>query len=773
LGKELLENLSPLLAELEPSLKKRVLPLFHALAKERSEDFLLSGLFQIGIQLKSEHQEIPACLLFERLSRADIPQKIREQAQKERDAVMGTGSSTMRLAYLLSGLSGARYLREVVPMLGAGLIGKVAGTLAFARTGSRLLTGIAAWMAEVPAYLGLSQTLTPEHGVLGSGWIPVGLGLGAMKLSQGLAAKLPGGFLRTQGSIFLGLWGTRRLEEHFQLRPTVEDPTRAVDVLYSMATLLPGAALANRAWGRPLAEWRHRAQTRADAFLRTPAPAFLAEVNQKTFAPRSDSAKAPPGPNVFAITSEDSGSGSGSGIGSSGFPPGNGAPLPQRTIDVSPNIHAILRRLGQSPLELHIRRGQPDGLTRLPHHPVPLRVYEDTLRDGDTEVRVGAIRMLIDRRDPASLPALRRLLSNSEDPRVRLEAVRALGELGTPEDHGLLWRRVLGDWEQRVQYYAGAALYKLGHPDVESILQRMMGDEDPQQAITAAEIIGGWGGHPEAHLSLERWLTHPELSVSHHASVTLEKLGRPGRSVLGASTVAPANLFMIDDPSPLRDSRVERGLYVRLDGDAWKDAFPKLQLRKGELLLTLLGHEVMSSYQVPYMERLADIVTRKPGRILNVGYGMGILAGAIERHRKERGVTDHFIIELNRHLADSARRANPRHIVLEGDWRERISDFPFQSLDGIVYDGYPLSPNEVHRDGIPFIQAVVEKGILKKGGVLTFFADAPEGFGEGFRAYLSRLGFSSVKWERVEVKPPPRFRQHWQHNHFIAPTLIY
>jgi HEAT repeat protein len=102
--------------------------------------------------------------------------------------------------------------------------------------------------------------------------------------------------------------------------------------------------------------------------------------------------------------------------------------------------------------------------------------------------------MLIDRRDPASLPALRRLLSNTEDPRVRLEAVRALGELGTPEDHGLLWRRVLGDWEQRVQYYAGAALYKLGHPDVESILQRMMGDEDPQQAITAAEIIGGWGG---------------------------------------------------------------------------------------------------------------------------------------------------------------------------------------------------------------------------------------------------------------------------------------
>merc|ERR1719350_12085 len=63
---------------------------------------------------------------------------------------------------------------------------------------------------------------------------------------------------------------------------------------------------------------------------------------------------------------------------------------------------------------------------------------------------------------------------------------------------------------------------------------------------------------------------------------------------------------------------------------------------RGELLL-IDGHPVMSSWEQPYMAKLAQVATQKGGRVLEVGFGLGLSATAIQSYNIE----EHVIIEAN------------------------------------------------------------------------------------------------------------------------------
>lgn len=234
------------------------------------------------------------------------------------------------------------------------------------------------------------------------------------------------------------------------------------------------------------------------------------------------------------------------------------------------------------------------------------------------------------------------------------------------------------------------------------------------------------------------------------------------------------NFYMVDDTSSLQETFESRkSLYPTNLKQKWKIAKPLMvRTEEGETLLKILDHEVMSTYQLPYMKKLAEIATRKGGNILSVGYGLGLLDTEIENLRKNRKIESHTVIELNHHIAEQARKKENIQ-VLEGDWYNIIEDFRGTQFDGIVYDGYPLTLQEVHRDGIIFIERIVSRNLLKEKGILTFYVDAPNQFGKQFTAYLKNLGFQVIDFEKIPIKAPKRNRQIWKYDHFLAPVLQY
>ncbi|HEY9713119.1 MAG TPA: hypothetical protein V6C72_06595, partial [Chroococcales cyanobacterium] len=86
--------------------------------------------------------------------------------------------------------------------------------------------------------------------------------------------------------------------------------------------------------------------------------------------------------------------------------------------------------------------------------------------------------------------------------------------------------------------------------------------------------------------------------------------------------------------------------------------------------LKILGHPVMEDWEVPYMKKLADIATANGGKVLEVGFGMGISAGFIQSN----DIVSHTIIEGNHDVAVRAREfcktARRQTSVLEGLWDE-------------------------------------------------------------------------------------------------------
>src|ERR1700712_3146675 len=57
--------------------------------------------------------------------------------------------------------------------------------------------------------------------------------------------------------------------------------------------------------------------------------------------------------------------------------------------------------------------------------------------------------------------------------------------------------------------------------------------------------------------------------------------------------------------------------------------------------LTIAQYPVMADWERPYMERLAAIAASKGGTVLEVGYGMGIAASALQAHNTDL----HIVIE--------------------------------------------------------------------------------------------------------------------------------
>lgn len=179
--------------------------------------------------------------------------------------------------------------------------------------------------------------------------------------------------------------------------------------------------------------------------------------------------------------------------------------------------------------------------------------------------------------------------------------------------------------------------------------------------------------------------------------------------------------------------------------------------------LKIFGHPVMERWETPYMEQLAMVATGKGGKVLEVGFGLGIAASVIQA----QPIEEHHIIEANEEVYQSlvkfAENSQKPIQPYLGTWQVAISQLPEKFFDGILYDAYPLAGEQQHVHHFDFLRQA--KRILKPGGVMTYCNLTSWGRLMASYDSISEMvsstqvdnildcGFSEPSWDVFDVNP--------------------
>lgn len=185
----------------------------------------------------------------------------------------------------------------------------------------------------------------------------------------------------------------------------------------------------------------------------------------------------------------------------------------------------------------------------------------------------------------------------------------------------------------------------------------------------------------------------------------------------------------------------------------------------------IIFNQIMQVWETPYMESLVDIATSKGGDVLEVGFGMGISAGFMQKSRK---IKTHTLIECHPMMIANAKKKfaknikNGRFILKEGFWEEVTKTLPSKSFDGIMFDSCPLDKEVEFFQFFPFFKEAFR--LLKDGGVFTYFSDEPLKISKVHMDELKKAGFTSIRFKVCKVKPP-KDCIYWKHNTIVAPII--
>jgi type IV protein arginine methyltransferase len=160
-------------------------------------------------------------------------------------------------------------------------------------------------------------------------------------------------------------------------------------------------------------------------------------------------------------------------------------------------------------------------------------------------------------------------------------------------------------------------------------------------------------------------------------------------------------------------------------------------------LMDETGQAVMMEWERPIMEQAAQVITRNGGRVLNVGFGMGIIDTEIEKYP----ITEHWIIEphldVYTKMLNDGWHLKPHVTILYGDWQYYMKFLP--EFDGIYIDTWDEQIWDFLKN---------TPNMLKKGGVLSFFNN-PRGDEKGLHMSQEEYDILSpicqIDYETIEL----------------------
>lgn len=200
---------------------------------------------------------------------------------------------------------------------------------------------------------------------------------------------------------------------------------------------------------------------------------------------------------------------------------------------------------------------------------------------------------------------------------------------------------------------------------------------------------------------------------------------------------------------------------------SWKETQPEYT----EKSLLIKSYQVMQRWEDGYMKSLAAIATSRGGNVLEVGFGMGISAGYIQKSKK---INIHTVIECHPAVIGFAKKmfANElqsgRMRLLEGFWEDVTPNLPDKSFDGILFDSCPLDSGVEFFQFFPFFEEAYR--LLKDDGIFTYFSDEATEISEEHIRELKGAGFTNIKFKICKVHPP-KSCEYWKHNTIISPII--
>lgn len=279
----------------------------------------------------------------------------------------------------------------------------------------------------------------------------------------------------------------------------------------------------------------------------------------------------------------------------------------------------------------------------------------------------------------------------------------------------------------------------------------------------------------------------------------LSELGLDERSAAAivAEVLAPANEAAATPKPGNRSPTAVNVTYADLRLQ-WATASADYCHRDGVECLRILDQPVMEDWEAPYMRSLATVACSRGGRVLEVGFGLGISAKYIDEHATNpprdvdddaeavartgaatsAWVTEHVIIEANSEIAIAARRfaetARVKTTVIEGFWQDAVVTLQPGSFAGVLFDTFPLSGRKgEYGECNSFYPAAAR--LLETGGLFTFYFDVAESWLSTKRIFqgeathkLYAAGFTNVDEEEVMCKAPLECEYFWK-DRFLVP----
>jgi guanidinoacetate N-methyltransferase len=182
--------------------------------------------------------------------------------------------------------------------------------------------------------------------------------------------------------------------------------------------------------------------------------------------------------------------------------------------------------------------------------------------------------------------------------------------------------------------------------------------------------------------------------------------------------------------------------------------------------LNIGKHQVMQYWERPIMRQLALFATRRKGRVLEIGFGLGISANYI----MDFGCDEYCVIEAHPAIAEKARTWGKQQsvpvTVIEDFWQNAICCLG--RFDGILFDTFPLRTEERSKNHFPFLP--IAKTVLSKSGCLAYYSDETRSFRpDHLKIILDN--FNNVEFCVIESLEVPRTCEYWSADHMVIPCV--